>query len=194
MSKKVVYDISELNSYCSEEHLIASQFFMAQLDDTPAYLRSLASLKPIVLYHENIDSSTVKIQEKMQELVIVEKNVDDKKIETKKVEENKIEKKEEKNNVQVENKIEKKQEKKEEKKVVQEKNVENKIVEKPVSNQIEGYTPAASSSLAMPKIPKNVVPQLSNFGTCYMTLDRWKTIDTMNYLDDKVNKTIHAFC
>jgi hypothetical protein len=71
MKKKVVYDISELKSFCSEEHLIASQFYMTQLEDTPIYLRSLVTLKPIVLYHENIE----KVEVKMKDLVIVERNV-----------------------------------------------------------------------------------------------------------------------
>lgn len=40
LSKKQIYDLSELNSFCSEECLISSNLFHSQLDETPVYLRT----------------------------------------------------------------------------------------------------------------------------------------------------------
>lgn len=73
LSQKKVYDAAELNSFCCEECLLASNMYKSQLDETPVYLRNLAHAKKIVLHPRLTGQKTVDyITNKFPELKIVE--------------------------------------------------------------------------------------------------------------------------
>jgi len=54
LSRKRVYEVSELKCYCSEKCLIASRMYLSQLDETPVYMRT--SPTRIIIDQQEIDS------------------------------------------------------------------------------------------------------------------------------------------